>query len=55
MIGGLKWMARMPAAALHVVEGGDHSFNVRGEQAPSKREIYDAVIDVMVEWIERQA
>jgi len=48
-------LARMPAAALHVVEGGDHSFNVRGEQAPSKREIYDAVIDVMVEWIERQA
>jgi len=48
-------LAKMPAASLHVVEGGDHSFNVRGKQAPSKREVYDAVIDVMVEWIERQA
>ncbi len=44
-------LARMPAATLHVVEGGDHSFNVRRKSDPSKQEIYDAVMDVIADWI----
>ena len=38
-------------ARLHVVEGGDHSLNVRGKGAPRPEEVYDTVQDIMAEWI----
>ena len=47
-------LASMPAATLHVVDGGDHSFNVRRRSGPSKQEIYNGVMDVIAAWVERQ-
>jgi len=47
-------LARMPAATLHVVEGGDHSFNIRRKSAPPTQEIYDGVMDVIADWIDRR-
>ena len=40
----------LAAARLHVVEGGDHSFNIRRKSAPSREEIYAAVMDEIVRW-----
>ena len=41
---------RLPAARLHVVEGGDHSFNIRRKSAPPREEIYATVMDEIVRW-----
>ena len=42
---------QLPAARLHVVEGGDHSFNIRRKSAPPREEIYATVMDEIVTWI----
>ncbi len=44
-------LARMPAATLHIVEGGDHSLNIRRKSAPPREEIYAAVMDEIVAWV----
>ena len=44
-------LARMPAATLHLVEGGDHSFDIRRKSAPSKEEIHNDVMDVIADWV----
>ena len=44
-------LARMPAATLHLVEGGDHSFNIRRKSAPSREEIYTGVMDELAGWV----
>ena len=41
----------LPAARLHVVEGGDHSFNIRRKSAPPREVIYAAVMDEIVRWV----
>ena len=41
---------QLPAARLHVVEGGDHSFNIRRKSAPPREEIYATVMDEIVRW-----
>ncbi|MCY4028270.1 MAG: hypothetical protein OXH75_18400, partial [Acidobacteria bacterium] len=38
-------------AELHVVEGGDHSFRVRGKDAPAAEEVHAAVQGAIVDWI----
>jgi len=43
-------LARMPAATLHIVEGGDHSFNIRRKSAPPREEIYAGIMDEIVGW-----
>ena len=40
-------------AELVVVEGGDHSFRVRGRDAPSIEEVYARVQDAIAGWIAR--
>lgn len=40
-------------AELHVVEGGDHSFRVRGKSAPPADAIHTAVQDAVLDWIGR--
>jgi predicted alpha/beta-hydrolase family hydrolase len=40
-----------PAATLHVVEGGDHSFKVGGKDAKKQAAVYDTVQAAIVEWI----
>ncbi len=42
-----------PRAELHVVEGGDHSFRVRGKGAPSAAEVHAGVQDAILDWIGR--
>ena len=42
-----------PRAELFVVEGGDHSFRVRGKEAPSAATTHAAVQDAIVGWVER--
>ena len=44
-------LAPLPGARLHVVEGGDHSFNIRRTSAPPREEIYATVMDDIVAWI----
>ena len=44
-------LARMPAATLHIVEGADHSLNIRRKSAPPREEIYAAVMDEIVAWV----
>ena len=44
-------VAACQTARLHVVEGGDHSLNVRGKGAPGPEKIYGMVQDIMTEWI----
>jgi len=43
-------LARLPAARLHVVEGGDHSFNIRRTSAPPRERVYATVMDKIVRW-----
>ena len=40
-------------AELHVAEGGDHSFRVRGKGAPSAAEVHAGVQEAIVDWIMR--
>lgn len=40
-------------AELHVVEGGDHSFRVRGKNAPAAEAVHTAVQEAIVDWIMR--
>ena len=46
-------LAGCVAATLRVVEGGDHSFKVRGKDARSAEEIYTMVQDCIIDWIKR--
>lgn len=46
-------LARCPAAELFVVDGGDHSFKVRGKDAPTEAQIHARVQDVIRDWIGR--
>jgi predicted alpha/beta-hydrolase family hydrolase len=39
------------AAALHVVEGGDHSFKVPKRSGMTQDQVYDAVLDEIVRWL----
>ncbi len=43
-------LASLPAARLHVVEGGDHSLAIRRKPAPPREEIYATVMDEIVRW-----
>ena len=45
-------LARLPAARLHVVEGGDHSLNSRRKPAPPREQVYAAVMDEIVRWVQ---
>ena len=41
-----------PRPALHVVDGGDHSFKVSGKDAAAKQPaVYSAIQDIIVEWM----
>lgn len=42
----------LPRAALHVVEGGDHSFKVPKRTGPPQEAVHAAVQDEMVRWID---
>ena len=44
-------LAACPAAELFVVDGGDHSFKVRGKHAPTEGEIHARVQDAISDWI----
>lgn len=46
-------LAGCSSAELFVVEGGDHSFKVRGTDAPSPDEVYARVQDAIVAWMRR--
>lgn len=43
-------LARVPAARLHVVEGGDHSLASRRKSAPPREQVYAAVMDEIARW-----
>ena len=47
-------LAGCAAAALFVVDGGDHSFKVRGKNAPPAAAIHATAQDAIVDWIRRQ-
>ena len=42
-----------PAAELFVVDGGDHSFKVRGKDAPTEAEVHARVQNAISDWIGR--
>ena len=44
-------LAPLAASRLHVVEGGDHSLNIRRTSAPSREQIYATVMDEIVRWV----
>ena len=44
-------LAGCSAAELFVVDGGDHSFKVRGRNAPTEAAIHARVQDAIVDWI----
>ena len=44
-------LAPLSAARLRVVEGGDHSFNIRRKSAPSGEEIHAVVMDEIIHWV----
>ena len=44
-------LARCPAAEIFVVDGGDHSFKVRGKDAPTEAQIHARVQDAIRDWI----
>ncbi len=44
-------LARLAAARLHVVEGGDHSLNIRRTCGPPREEIYAMVMDEVIRWV----
>ena len=46
-------LADCPRAELHVVDGGDHSFRVRGRNAPAVDAVHATVQAVIVDWITR--
>ena len=46
-------LARCLRAELHVVEGGDHSFRVRGKNAPAPDAVHAAMQEAIVDWILR--
>ena len=41
----------LPAARLHIVEGADHSLNIRRKSAPPREEIYATVMDEIIRWV----
>jgi len=43
-------LARMPQARLHVIEGGDHSLNIRRKSPPPQDVIHAGVMDEIVRW-----
>ncbi len=47
-------LADCAAAALFVVDGGDHSFRVRGKNAPTEAEIHSTVQDAIIGWCGRR-
>ena len=47
-------LARCSAAELFVVDGGDHSFRVRGKDAPTEAHVHAAVQDAIGDWIGRR-
>lgn len=47
-------LAGCPAAELFVVDGGDHSFKVRGKDAPTEARVHAAVQDAIGDWIGRR-
>ena len=46
-------LAECADAELVVVEGGDHSFKVRGREAPPVEDVYAAVQDAIANWMAR--
>ena len=46
-------LAGCAAAELFVVDGGDHSFRLRGKSAPTAPEIYSTMQDAIIDWIGR--
>ena len=38
-------------ARLYIVEGGDHSFKITGRGTPTAEEVYDSLLQEIVEWI----
>ena len=46
-------LERMPQARLHVIEGGDHSLNIRRQSAPPQDVIHAGVMDEIVRWTSR--
>ena len=42
-------------AELHVIDGGDHSFRVRGKGAPSAETVHARAQDAIRDWIEQNA
>lgn len=46
-------LADCAAAELFVVDGGDHSFRVRGKDAPLPAAVYTTMQDAIVDWIGR--
>ena len=46
-------LAGCPAAELFVVDGGDHSFQVRGRDAPTEAQVHARVQDAVSGWIGR--
>jgi len=46
-------LARIPQARLHVIEGGDHSLNIRRKSPPPQDVIHAGVMDEIVRWTSR--
>lgn len=46
-------IARMPAAELHTVEGGDHSLRLPRRAGREDAEVWDEVTTVVARWLER--
>lgn len=44
-------LARLPTATLHVVEGGDHSFNVAKRSGRGQREVVGEIVAVSADWL----
>ena len=47
-------LAGCSSAELFVVDGGDHSFRVRGKNAPTEAEIHSTVQDAIIGWCGRR-
>jgi len=45
-------LAQLSEAQLHVVDGGDHSFNLRRKSAPSQEQIHAAVVNKVIRWVQ---
>ena len=46
--------SRLPAATLHVVEGGDHSFAVLKRSGRTEPEVMAELMDTIVDWMSRE-